>query len=373
MAAAHGQLMLRLVPEEFLAAGDAAVPEFAPGLYAVITVEVPPDAEVDEAYLNRSIDDSLGTPLEQAERNLAALPVERHEIVHIADGGAFHLLSGESGSIASQVLVFDQLYRKLTGKEVPAGGLVCAIPTDRHVLFFPQEEGSYGTLTGVAERAAGLFTQGPRELSPHVYLWQRGEMTQLTVQQGDEIRFRPSAEVAADATDGPLVDDPSVPPDPHNFVFVTRVLGSAALDYGALLLSGMQKGNQTPNEFLAKGWADIGGYLPAELRRPLDVPHGRLAEIAGHELLLVAFAGVIEPAESYFAAVVLPAGSSVCRFFTLANDGGGDGRTALLGEWLASGYVPRQEQVPVDENAFLQGIADVLAPPKRRGLFRRRR
>ncbi|MGV9297784.1 hypothetical protein [Amycolatopsis sp. NPDC003676] len=373
MTAAHGELTLRLVPAEFLAPGDGTTPEFAPGLYAVLTFEVPPGVEVDGEYVTRSIDDSQGTPLEQAERNLAALPVERHEIVHIADGGAFHLLSGESGSIASQVLVFDQLYRKLTGKDVPPGGLVCAVPTDRHLLFFPQEEGSYGTLTGVAERTAELFVEGPRELSPHVYLWRAGEMTQLTVQQGDEIRFRSSAEVAADATEGPLADDPSVPREPHNFVFVTRVLGPAALDYGALLLSGMRAGNQTPNEFLAKGWADIGAYLPAEQRRPLDVPHGRLTEIDGHELLLVAFAGAIGPAESYFAAIVLPAGSSVCRFFTLANEGRGNGRTARLGEWLASGYVPRQDGVPVDEKAFLQEMADVLAPPKRRGLFRRRR
>ncbi|WP_037368053.1 hypothetical protein [Amycolatopsis orientalis] len=373
MTAAHGELTLRLVPAEFLAPGAAPPPEFAPGLYAVVTFEVPHGVEVDEDYLTRSIDDSQGTPLEQAERNLAALPVERHEIVHVADGGAFHLLSGESGSIASQVLVFDQLYRKLTGKEVPDGGLVCAIPTDRHLLFFPQEEGSYGTLTGVAERAAELFVEGPRELSPHVYLWRAGEMTQLTVQQGDEIRFRPSADVAADATEGPLADDPSVPPDPHNFVFVTRVLGSAALDYGALLLSGMREGKQDPNEYLAKGWADIGAYLPAEQRRPLDLPHGRLTELRGHEVLLVTFAGRIEPAESYFAAIVRPAGSPVCRFFTLANDGRSTSRTALLGEWQASGYVPLQEDVLVDEDAFLQGIADVVAPPKRRGLFRRRR
>ncbi|MGW4399711.1 hypothetical protein ACWEHA_30860 [Amycolatopsis nivea] len=372
MTAVHGELTLRLVPAGFLAPG-AAAPEFAPGLYAVVTFEAPPGTEVDGEYLTRSIDDSLGTPLEQAERNLAALPVERHEIVHLPDGGAFHLLTGESGSIASQVLVFDQLYRKLTGKDVPPDGLVCAIPTDRHLLFFPQAEGSFGTLTGVAGRAAELYVEGPRELSPHVYLWRAGEMTQLTVQQGDEIRFRSSAEVAADATEGPLADDPSVPQEPHNFVFVTRVLGTAALDYGALLLSGMREGNQTPNEFLAKGWADIGAYLSAEHRRPLDVPHGRLTEIEGHELLLVAFAGVIEPAGSYFAAIVLPAGSSVCRFFTLANDGRGNGRTALLGEWLASGYVPQREGVPVDERAFLLELEDVVAPPKRRGLFRRRR
>lgn len=78
-----------------MAPSDATTPEFAPGLYVVLTFEAPLGAEVDGESLPRSLDNSPGTPLEQTERNLAALPVERHEIVHIADGGAFHLLYGE--------------------------------------------------------------------------------------------------------------------------------------------------------------------------------------------------------------------------------------------------------------------------------------
>jgi hypothetical protein len=167
----------------------AAAPEVAPGLREFYALELP------EGVGTLSADGAarLGTPEELravTRRNLAALPVERHDVVEVGEEGAevgtFHLLSGNSLFTSSRVLVLDDLVRQLTGAPIPSQGAVVGIPSGQQLVVHPVA-GSVAalvvaTMTSFVDRQFARTSGG---LSPHLYWWRAGELTQLTEATAD--------------------------------------------------------------------------------------------------------------------------------------------------------------------------------------------
>jgi hypothetical protein len=169
-------------------AGDredwAAAPEVAQGLREFYALEVP------EGVGTLSADGAarLGAPealRAVTRRNLAALPVERHDAVEVGEEGAevgtFHLLSGNSLFTSSRVLVLDDLVRQLTGVPIPPEGALVGMPSGRQLLVHPVDGNVaalvVATMTSFTERQFGRTSDG---LSPHLYWWHAGELAQLT-------------------------------------------------------------------------------------------------------------------------------------------------------------------------------------------------
>ena len=169
-------------------AGDrddwAVAPQVAPGLREFYALELP------EGVGTLSADGAakLGTPAELrviTRRNLAVLPVERHDVVEVGEEGAevgtFHLLSGNSLFTSSRVLVLDDLVRQLTGAPIPPQGAVVGIPSGQQLLVHPVAGNVaalvVATMMSFIERQFGRSSGG---LSPHLYWWRAGELTQLT-------------------------------------------------------------------------------------------------------------------------------------------------------------------------------------------------
>jgi hypothetical protein len=177
----------------------AAAPEIAPGLREFYALERPEGiGTLSAAGVAR-----LGTPDElraASRRNLAALPVERHDVVEAGDDGpqdgTFHLLTGNSSFTGSRVLVLEELVRELTGAPVPEDGALVGLPSCHQLLVHPVT-GKVPSLVvarmmSFTERQFGRTEDGA--LSPHLYWWRAGELAQLTEADG--------ARLSADLPDG---------------------------------------------------------------------------------------------------------------------------------------------------------------------------
>ncbi|MEV5569154.1 hypothetical protein AB0L06_03835 [Spirillospora sp. NPDC052269] len=373
----RGRLYGLLLPAEELYDPPESVPEVLPGLHMVIAVDG--DEGLDEASLN-----ALGGPEEQLElafRNLRAMPVGKHEVVHADKGGTYHVLTGPNAFTASRVLVLDDVARQLTGQPIPDDGALFSIPDKFHILLHPISGGTVLTaLAAMAEDTAALFGASETRLSPHVYWWHGGETAQLTEINGRSLTF--------DFPDGfraMLGDIPEPVDDPvgyrrHHYHFVHTVLRQVSEEYGPTLIDTTPAGDVT--DMLAKTWRDVGEDLPAGERLPSDGLRGNLIELNGDRLMLVTLPEPVAAAEAYFAAMVRPSGSASTRFFTLeyAVDPITHEPGAILGEWTSEGHHLHLTDMSTDPGDFLRATAALVlaggeAKPstnKRRGLFRRR-
>lgn len=161
-----------------------AAPEVAPGLREFCALELPEGV----GTLSAAGAAQLGAPEELREvtrRNLAALPVERHDVVEAGEAGAevgtFHLLSGTSLFTGSRVLVLDDLVRQLTGAPIPEEGAVVGIPSGQQLLVHPVAENVAALVVATMMSFTGRqFGRASGGLSPHLYWWRAGELTQLT-------------------------------------------------------------------------------------------------------------------------------------------------------------------------------------------------
>jgi hypothetical protein len=169
----------------------AAAAELAPGLREFYALERP------EGIGTLSADGvaRLGAPDELravSRRNLAALPVERHDVVEAGDGGpedgTFHLLTGNSPFTGSLVLVLDDLVQELTGAAIPADGALVGLPSCHQLLVHPVAGKVpslvVATMMSFTERQ---FGRASGALSPHLYWWRAGALTQLTEGDGTKL------------------------------------------------------------------------------------------------------------------------------------------------------------------------------------------
>jgi hypothetical protein len=152
----------------------------APGLQEVIALDLPESVMM--------LPDDALTPLgdfrdvrTHALRNLRALPVESHEVLKGADGMRFDVVMGDSFFTASRVLVLDELVHRITGRALSADGALVAMPF-RHQLAFHAIRGAdiILALNGMAAFAAAGFEDAVGPVSPNVFWWHAGSLTQLS-------------------------------------------------------------------------------------------------------------------------------------------------------------------------------------------------
>ncbi|MGW2817527.1 hypothetical protein [Streptomyces sp. NPDC001415] len=161
----------------------------APGLYEILALDLPESVMMltDEAL------EPLGKVpdlREQALRNLRELPVEGHETVKGDDGMRFDIVVGDSFYTASRVLALEAVVRQVTGREVPPEGALVAMPF-RHQLAFHviRDSGMVLALNAMASFAASGYEDTPGSISPFVYWWRGGTLTQLSDRDGEGLRI----------------------------------------------------------------------------------------------------------------------------------------------------------------------------------------
>ncbi|MFI5754845.1 hypothetical protein [Streptomyces sp. NPDC051569] len=157
----------------------------APGLYEVLALDLPESVMMltDEAL------EPLGRLQElrdRALRNLRELPVEKREAVKDSDGMRFEVLLGDSFYTASRVLALDSVVRQVTGQHITGDGALVAMPF-RHQLAFHviRDTTMIPSLSAMASFAASGYEDTPGAISPYVYWWRGGTLTQLSDEDED--------------------------------------------------------------------------------------------------------------------------------------------------------------------------------------------
>ncbi|MGW2257043.1 hypothetical protein ACWEJP_00395 [Streptomyces sp. NPDC004749] len=163
----------------------------APGLYEVLALDLPESVMMltDEAL------EPLGDIQQLRDRalgNLRDLPVEGRETVKDSGGTRFEVVLGDSFYTASRVLALDTVVRQVTGQRIPPEGALVAMPF-RHQLAFHviRDTTMIPSLNAMASFAASGYEDTPGAISPYVYWWRGGTLTQLSDEDedGDGLRI----------------------------------------------------------------------------------------------------------------------------------------------------------------------------------------
>ncbi|WTX00261.1 DUF1444 domain-containing protein [Streptomycetaceae bacterium NBC_01309] len=158
--------------------GYAPVP--APGLREVLALDLPESVQTLPGDALAQLGDIAELRL-RAMNNLRALPVEDHDVVKQDDGATFRVVAGDSFFTASRVLVLDELAERVGGEGIGPDGALVAMPF-RHMLAFHPIVGMdvIPSLNALAAFAAYRHEEAPGPVSPYVYWWRRGRLTQLS-------------------------------------------------------------------------------------------------------------------------------------------------------------------------------------------------
>ncbi|MGQ0629992.1 MAG: hypothetical protein ACT4P1_03055 [Sporichthyaceae bacterium] len=123
-----------------------------------------------------------------------------------------HVVRGDSGFIASKVLLFDEVLDVVlplhgpTGRDGYRDGFLVALPSRHELVLAPVDASIVSTLAALMEYAGWTYTHEHAPISPHVYWWCDGSLTALTTTALDgAIELRPDAaflEVATRLLDG---------------------------------------------------------------------------------------------------------------------------------------------------------------------------
>ncbi|MFD7454577.1 hypothetical protein [Kitasatospora sp. NPDC059827] len=349
--------------------------EVAPGVLEFLALESPVGWQVltSEAVTELGVVPRLR---EAARARLARLPVERHEVLPTGQGGALHVVTGNSALTGSRVLALDAVHREVTGRELPPDGAVVAFPTPFRLLFAPFDLQVPGVLEVLIETAAREYDASGAPLSVHTYWWRDGKLTPLTgVAEGGLLELVHADEVIAAVTRlaGGEADLPAS--RPHHYRFAHRLLPS-------LTHLGSVPGERIDAELL-RLWEEYGATLPAEQRVAPEGLQGGFVQVGQHRMLLVGLPRPRAATEAFAVVLAWPGDGSAQRFFTLEYgiDPITGERGAVLGEWEGEGRhrLHRTGMTP-QARPFLHAVTTLLDPPpspspppaKRRGLFRRR-
>ncbi|MFI1396998.1 hypothetical protein [Streptomyces sp. NPDC020681] len=152
----------------------------APGLFEIIALDLPESVMMltDEAL--EPLGD-LQYLRDQALYNLRGLPVEGHETVKGDDGMQFEVILGDSFYTASRVLALESVVRQVTGEQLTRDGALVAMPF-RHQLAFHaiHDVGVIPALNAMTSFAATGYADTPGAITPYVYWWRDGTLTQLS-------------------------------------------------------------------------------------------------------------------------------------------------------------------------------------------------
>jgi hypothetical protein len=182
----RAQLYPRVISEEGLDPQTFAYARsVAPGLYEVLALDLPESVMMltDEALEPLGAVQQLR---EQALRNLRDLPVEGRETVKDSDGTRFEVVLGDSFYTASRVLALESLVRQVTGQQITGDGALVAMPFRHQIAFHVIHDTSViPSLNAMAAFAASGYEDTPGAVSPYVFWWRRGLLTQLSEEDGD--------------------------------------------------------------------------------------------------------------------------------------------------------------------------------------------
>ncbi|MEU3301496.1 hypothetical protein ABZ729_16965 [Streptomyces sp. NPDC006678] len=163
----------------------------APGLSEVLALDLPESVMMLTDDALEPLGDVPGLR-DRAMANLRGLPVEGHETIEDAGGMSFDVVVGDSFYTASRVLVLDALVRQVTGQHITADGALVALPF-RHQLAFHviRDAGVIPSLNAMAAFAASGYADTPGAITPYVYWWRAGTLTQLSDRdvEGDGLRI----------------------------------------------------------------------------------------------------------------------------------------------------------------------------------------
>ncbi|MFF8277238.1 hypothetical protein ACF05T_14185 [Streptomyces lateritius] len=157
----------------------------APGLYEILALDLPESVMMltDEAL------EPLGDLQRLRDRaldNLRGLPVEGHETVRDADGMCFEVILGDSFYTASRVLDLDAVVRRVTGRPLGEHGALVALPFRHQLAFHPIRDTTIVPALGaMASFAASGYEDTPGAISPYVFWWRDGTLTQLSRRDED--------------------------------------------------------------------------------------------------------------------------------------------------------------------------------------------
>ncbi|TLQ43091.1 hypothetical protein [Streptomyces marianii] len=152
----------------------------APGLSEVLALDLPESVMIltDDAL------EPLGdVPVlrERAMANLRDLPVEGHQTIKDAGGMRLEVVVGDSFYTASRVLVLDALVRQVTGQQITDDGALVALPFRHQIAFHViRDAGVIPSLNALAAFAASGYADTPGAITPYVYWWRAGALTQLS-------------------------------------------------------------------------------------------------------------------------------------------------------------------------------------------------
>ncbi|MFJ8627746.1 hypothetical protein ACIRD3_33600 [Kitasatospora sp. NPDC093550] len=196
------RVYLRLVADDAFPAEIASAFSYtrpvATGLLEALSVDLPDtvrtldDKAVAEVGLER---------LRAAGRaNLIADPVEYEALQGPTEDSTLYAVHGDSMFVASKALVLDELARAVTGRELPEEGALFIVPSREYLFFHPLVEPQVaGAVNDLADIALRVHSENPGPLSPRLYWWHRGTVTNLTRIDEAERSFsiQPPAELMA--------------------------------------------------------------------------------------------------------------------------------------------------------------------------------
>ncbi len=117
---------------------------------------------------------------EVGRANVLRVEPEEH-LVFDNTGMRFHIVRGESGFIASKLLVLPELLADVLGRTGPwPDGVVVAVPSRYEIAFAPVERGILEASAGLWSYSSWAFGHSAGPLSPYLYWWRDGELTALS-------------------------------------------------------------------------------------------------------------------------------------------------------------------------------------------------
>lgn len=117
---------------------------------------------------------------EVGRANVRRVEVEEH-VVFDRLRMRFHVARGSSGFVASKLLVLPDLLADVLGRPGPwPHGVLVAVPSRYEIAFAPVEPGIMEATAGLWSYSAWAYSHRPGPLSPYLYWWRDGELTQLS-------------------------------------------------------------------------------------------------------------------------------------------------------------------------------------------------
>jgi hypothetical protein len=112
--------------------------------------------------------------------NLLAADFDHLDVLG-GEHGPTYWLHGDSGFVASKMLVLPEILRVLPGAQIePTAGVLVAVPTRHDLILSPVGAGVVWHMARLMSLAVQTFNSGVAPLSPHLYWWRDGAVHRLT-------------------------------------------------------------------------------------------------------------------------------------------------------------------------------------------------